>query len=478
VGSGDLLLGDGLALASKGGYTIDLLKAAGFSFASFGARSLLHAPAQLEALARRAASGDGGFPLAWANGERGGSPFLGGVRMESVGGRLIGFFGVASSQTPSGAPSPALGGASVSSPLEAAQRAAEELVSAGCDAVVCCSDLSWEEAETLSKENPLLIAAIIGMGPRTGKLAGGALFCSAGPTGEGIGLLTLSFGPSGGPFREAEAKALSLEGIAALEPSESALAAAKSALAEAQELMREELGSLASPLENGPRSDSLETALGSLVSDSVRSLAGADAALVRSSLIRAGLPKGVVSRSAVHTALPSAQAAIVAKVSPARLKELLEICVGDPESFAQVSGIRFAYSPSLPKGSRVAEIWAGEKKLDLSSAEASLTLATDEAVAFGQGAFGAVGPLDAVGESLPFEEALAVYIREALQAGKALDAPKTGRITASYQPSPTSATQLEYALFAACLALPLGGLAFIAWATRPSLAAKRSKKAA
>ena len=126
---------------------------------------------------------------------------------------------------------------------------------------------------------------------------------------------------------------------------------------------------------------SQETNLGSLVADALRQAAGTDVALVNGGAIRGDtrFPSGELTRREMLSIFPYRDQLVRLQVTGAILQAALENAVSksaeDPEPgrFLQVSGLRFAFDPSRPKGQRVLCVTVGGKPL---SPTATYTVAT------------------------------------------------------------------------------------------------------
>lgn len=134
---------------------------------------------------------------------------------------------------------------------------------------------------------------------------------------------------------------------------------------------------------------SQETNLGSLVADALRQAASTDVALVNGGAIRGDtrFNAGVLTRREMLSIFPYRDQLVRLQVTGAILQAALENAVSksaeDPEPgrFLQVSGLRFAFDPSRPKGQRVLCITVGGKPL---SSAATYSLATFSFLASGK----------------------------------------------------------------------------------------------
>lgn len=116
-----------------------------------------------------------------------------------------------------------------------------------------------------------------------------------------------------------------------------------------------------------------ESNFGNLVTDVMRQALGADVALMNAGGIRGDRtydPGTVLTRKDLLTELPFGNVAVLTRLSGADLLAALENGVSQVEEdagrFAQVSGMRYAYDPTRPPGSRIVEVEIGGDPLDTS----------------------------------------------------------------------------------------------------------------
>jgi 2',3'-cyclic-nucleotide 2'-phosphodiesterase (5'-nucleotidase family) len=104
-----------------------------------------------------------------------------------------------------------------------------------------------------------------------------------------------------------------------------------------------------------------ETNFGDFIADVMRSLSGADAAIINGGGIRVSIRKGEIRAKDIYSALPFNNYIVAIKLTGRQIKEVLEHGVSGVENeegrFPQVSGLTFRYSPSEKKGSRIKEIF-------------------------------------------------------------------------------------------------------------------------
>ncbi|WP_224364721.1 bifunctional metallophosphatase/5'-nucleotidase [Hyalangium versicolor] len=177
-----------------------------------------------------------------------------------------------------------------------------------------------------------------------------------------------------------------------------------------------------------------ETNLGSLIADALRQAAGTDVALVNGGAIRGDtiFPAGELTRREMLSIFPYRDQLVKLQVTGDILHAALENAVSKieevadpPGRFLQVSGLRFAFDPSRPKGQRVLCVTVGGKPL---SPKASYTLATLSFLAGGKDGyemFRTLSPTPALQEGRTPRDVLS----DALRGGKPAPMPTgDGRI--------------------------------------------------
>jgi len=113
-----------------------------------------------------------------------------------------------------------------------------------------------------------------------------------------------------------------------------------------------------------------ESPIGNLIADLMREALGADVALVNGGGIRgnAVTPAGPLTRGDVLKILPFANKVVKLEVTGDALRAALENGLSQHERtagrFPQVSGLRYAFDPKRPAGSRLTSVTVGGKPLD------------------------------------------------------------------------------------------------------------------
>lgn len=140
---------------------------------------------------------------------------------------------------------------------------------------------------------------------------------------------------------------------------------------------------------------SMETAIGNVITDAMRTATGADVAITNGGGIRADRTYDAgttLTRRDVFSELPFGNATVLTTISGADLKAALEHAYARlPEpsgAFAQVSGLTVEVDPSQPAGSRVLSVMVGDAPLDES---ATYRLATNDFLLRGGDGYGMLG---------------------------------------------------------------------------------------
>ena len=167
-----------------------------------------------------------------------------------------------------------------------------------------------------------------------------------------------------------------------------------------------------------------ETGIGGLCADAARTTSGADIALLNSGDIGGNLVGGEITYGDCKRIFNEDRTLAVITVSPARLKDILEVGVShivmneeemiDREvsawgGFPQISGFEFSYDVAALAGSRVHEITMDGVVLDLTDSTTQITLCATEYMLSGGWGYGEAGGGEPVGCTL--SEALFRHIR-------------------------------------------------------------------
>ena len=135
-----------------------------------------------------------------------------------------------------------------------------------------------------------------------------------------------------------------------------------------------------------------ETNLGNFIADIMRQASKADAALINGGTIRTNISRGEVLVKDVYSVLPFDNYIVAVKLMGKQIAQALEYGVSGIEEkagkFPQVSGLKFKYSRSAPKGGRIREILITGQPLD---PDREYTVATNDFLAAGGDGYVAFG---------------------------------------------------------------------------------------
>jgi 5'-nucleotidase len=421
VFGGDLAGGTLFGGVFRGEPMVDALGRAGVGLASFGQHDFDFGAAHARALVARAS-----FPWITSNlVDREGRPFgsLPTRMILRVGGLAVGFIGLTDdfgTTTPEGL-------VLARGLAEAAAREAASLRKEGADAVVALTQagfdanrrlllavpdvdaiLTEEESETVSVVRWVGRRPVAAPCGNIGSVVELVLEAWAGRVSARVGVHPVdgSVPPDADLAREEAVWMARLE---------ERLAAPVGALAETLD----DLGSL-----------ERETALGDLVADAFREAAGAEAALVPGSSLRAPLPAGPLTRRHVVAVLPFGNRVVTVEMTGAALRSVLERGLSSvgrrTGSLLQVAGMTLSADPSAPEGRRLTTVRVGDAPL---RDDAVYRVAVSSHVANGGDGLLEVAPgrLPGGGDGPGDADALAAHLARLARSGPAR-APAPGRI--------------------------------------------------
>jgi 5'-nucleotidase/UDP-sugar diphosphatase len=107
-----------------------------------------------------------------------------------------------------------------------------------------------------------------------------------------------------------------------------------------------------------------ETALGNWEADVIRAYAQTDIGLVNSWGLRKGLPPGPITKRDVLEINPFNNELVAFSITGAQLQEMLEWQAAWKGETMQVSGLRYAFDPGRPEGSKVLEAFVGDTPIN------------------------------------------------------------------------------------------------------------------
>jgi len=423
VFGGDLAGGTLFGGVFRGEPMADALGRAGVGLASFGQHDFDFGAAHAKALVARSA-----FPWLTSNlVDREGGPFAGlpTRRLLRVGGLRVGFVGL----TDDFGTTTQEGSVVQTSLVEAAARETAALRREGAEAVVVLTQAGFEANRRILLEVPGVDAVLTeeeSEAVSVVRWVGGRPV--AAPCGNLGSVVELVLERKGGRVA-ARVSAHPVDGT--VTPDADLALEERTWTAKLEEMLAAPVGSLAEPLDN-LGSLERETGLGDLVADAFREAAGADAALVLGSSLRAPLPSGPLTRRHATAVLPFGNRVVTVGLKGAALRSALERALASAGrrtgSLLQVSGLALVIDLSAPEGSRLVEARAGgaplrDDALYRVAVSSHLASGGDGHVEIAAGirpAQGRASPLDA--------DALAEHLGRLSAAGP-VPAPPAGRIT-------------------------------------------------
>lgn len=423
VFGGDLAGGTLFGGVFRGAPMVDALGRAGVGLASFGQHDFDFGAAHAKALVARSA-----FPWLTSNlVDREGRPFAGlpTRRLLRVGGLTVGFVGL----TDDFGTTTQEGSVVQTGLVEAAARETAALRREGAEAVVVLTQTGFEANRRILLEVPGVDAVLTeeeSEAVSVVRWVGGRPV--AAPCGNLGSVVELVLERKGGHVT-ARVGAHPVDASVAPDP---ALAREQRGwMAKLDELVAVPIGSLAEPLDN-LGSLERETGLGDLVADAFLEAAGADAALVLGSSLRAPLPSGPLTRRHAMAVLPFGNRVVTVELKGAALRSALERALASAGrrtgSLLQVSGLALVIDPSAPERSRLVEARVGGAPL---RDDASYRVAVSSHLASGGDGHVeiAAGIRPAGGRASPLDaDALAQHLGRLSAAGPART-PNGGRIT-------------------------------------------------
>jgi len=194
-------------------------------------------------------------------------------------------------------------------------------------------------------------------------LANGTILMHPGSHGTSVGRLELELDAATGAVRSAKAAVVTLDGIRGDAAIRGLI---EGRTAEIRKAMAERVGRLAVDLpRGGAEFDGVSSPLGNHVADVVLEAAGAEAAVILRSSIRASLFAGPVRRRDLYEATPFPDTIVAVTVTGARLRSALELAVGgDERVLVEVAGIELEYDRSAPRGRRIGKLEVAGAPLD------------------------------------------------------------------------------------------------------------------
>ena len=412
VDAGDTVHGLPFVNLNEGRNAVELMNLAGYSLMApgnhefnFGWENLL----ELERLAS--------FPFIAANVSRGGQPLIQPHYIANVGGIYIGFFGLATPDTPVTTHPNNVIGIDFTDPVEASRRSVAALQAEGVHMIVALAHLGFDPENARGDEWPLRIAAevpgidlFIDGHSHTlipnGYWTNDVLVVQAGEHGEWLGMVEIVL--LDGVVYNMTASVIHQEyALANFTPQANVTAAIERMNAELDVAFNEVVGFTPVTLfgDGGGHRDNLrsrEVPIGNLVADSIRWASGTDMVLINSGGIRYHFHAGDITVGDVIQVLAFPNYVVVVEITPAQLRQALENGVSMMPGngrFPQVSGFSFVFDQFAAEGNRVRGISVGGQALNLNDTTTTFTLAINDFMAAGGDGYTVFMGLPQVGQA-------------------------------------------------------------------------------
>ncbi|WPP40426.1 5'-nucleotidase C-terminal domain-containing protein [Paenibacillus hunanensis] len=269
-----------------------------------------------------------------------------------------------------------------------------------------------------------------------GQTENGTLIASTGEYGEHLGVVDLWVDK--GAVTKKEAYTVDEKAAANVTPNAEVASLIDSIKASQEPILNEVVAQSPVALEGArEKVRAGETNLGDLITDAMRSISGADAAITNGGGIRASIDAGPVTKGEIVTVLPFGNLVISIQVTGKDILAALENGATDyptPKgAFSHVSGITYKIDPSKPAGSRVHSVTVGGKALDLNK---TYNLATNDFMVAGGDEYKMFVGKQQTGTYGTLDEALIEYMQK--NGSKSLTSGK--RIVEAATPATTPAT--------------------------------------
>nr|WP_227871862.1 5'-nucleotidase C-terminal domain-containing protein [Paenibacillus bovis] len=372
VDDGDAVHGTSFATLVRGESIIKVMNEMNFAALTPGNHEFDYGYERLLELSKMA-----NFPFISANltqKDTGAAPFEPYIIRE-VNGVKIGFFGLTTPETAYKTNPNNVTNVSFTDPTEAARKMVAELQGT-VDVIVAMGHIGMDQSTEQTSID--IVNAVPGIDVfidghshtllENGQLENGTLIASTGEYGEHLGVVDLWVDK--GDVTKKEAYTVDEKAAANVTPDPEVASLITSIQSSQEPILNEEVAK-SSVLLDGSREKvrAGETNLGDLITDAMRSVSGADAAITNGGGIRASIDAGSVTKGDVVTVLPFGNLVISIDVTGADILAALENGATDyptaKGAFAHVSGITYKIDPAKPAGSRVHSVTVAGAPLDL-----------------------------------------------------------------------------------------------------------------
>jgi len=416
VDAGDTFHGVPFVNFEQGANAVELMNLAGYSVFTPGNHDFNFGIDRLLELEDEA-----DFAFVSANITRGGAPVFDAYTIIEVDGFSLGFFGLATPDTPTVTHPDNVAGLTFGDPVPAARAAVAALQAHEVDVIIAVAHLGVDGEVPPSvrvAEEVEGIHLIIDGHSHTlleeGKIVGDVLIAQTGGHLRQLGAVEIVFS-SEGELLYMDAFVIDHEtALDSFEPVAAITAAAEAMSAEIDEILGEVVAY--SPVYfDGDRDylRNMEMPLGNLAADSMRWATDADLALTNSGGLRVSIEAGDVTMYDIIAVMPFFNFVVVAEITPAELLEALENGVSNMPGngrFPQISGFAFTFDPEAEEGSRVQSITVDGEELDLEDTTTTFTIAINDFIQAGGDGFSVFQDLPRVMDADTQAEVLIAYM--------------------------------------------------------------------
>jgi len=413
VDAGDTVHGLPFVNLSKGGNAVELMNMAGYSLMVPGNHEFNFGWERLVELGEMA-----DFPFIAANVIKDGQPLFQPYHIITVAGIRLGFFGLATPDTPVTTHPNSVIGIDFTDPVEASRRSVAALQAAGVDVVIALAHLGFDPDNYSGNEWPLRIAAqvsgidlFIDGHSHTlipyGHLVNDVLIVQAGEHGQWLGMVEIEF--IDGEVYNMTASLIHRDYAFENFTPQANITAAIERMNEGLDLVfAEVVGYTPVTLygDGGGHRENLrarEVPIGNLIADAMRWATDADMTLLNSGGIRCHFHAGDITIGDVIRVLAFPNYVVVKEISPAQLREALENGVSfmpvASGRFPQVSGFSFTFDPAREVGDRVLGISVDGQALNLDDTATTFTIAINDFKAAGGDGYTTFVGLTQVGQA-------------------------------------------------------------------------------
>ncbi|MDF2819582.1 MAG: bifunctional metallophosphatase/5-nucleotidase [Clostridiales bacterium] len=466
VDAGDAMQGSSFATLTQGADVVRLMNAAGYDVMVAGNHEFDYSQERLIENAKLA-----NFPILSANTVKDGKRFLDGVTYSNgtktnnganyiieKNGVKVGFFGITTPQTATSANPMGLIGIKFEDAIVTSKAQIAELKAANVDVIIGIMHVGIDESSPITSK--AIATALEGSGlnviidghshSEVGEVVGGIQIAQTGTASANLGVINISVVDKKVTVEAKLMKAVDL--IAAYVPNEEIAAMAAGIIDAQKPLLAPVVGKTSTALWGGTvntirETRIAETNIGNLIADSMVAEAKKATstiydgkykntpviALQNGGGIRAVVKAGDVTVGDVLAVLPFGNILAYMVITPDVLYKAIENGVGSVTGqdsvtgelsgyggqFPQISGFRFEYNPSLPKGEKVTAIYIGSSTVALSKTDSKteLILASNNFEIAGGDGYTMLKDLPSLGEGRILDVVLQEYVTELTKKG-------------------------------------------------------------